>query len=58
MTKEELLALMKERQAGISESLAPREYVMACVDAMFEVAAEALADTASVPTFVQTQERD
>jgi uncharacterized protein YutE (UPF0331/DUF86 family) len=44
MTKEEFLQRMKERQSKISERLDPRTYLLTCVEVMFDIGAEALAD--------------
>jgi len=44
MTKEELLAKMLERQMKIPIGVPVSDYVLRCVEAMFDVAAEALAD--------------
>lgn len=41
--KADILALMHEKQKLISEAMSPRDYVLACVEVMFEVAAEVLA---------------
>jgi hypothetical protein len=46
MTKEELLAEMHRRQAGISEGLSIPDYTRRCIEVMFEVAAEVLAELA------------
>jgi hypothetical protein len=45
MTKEELLAEMRRRQAGISEGLSIPDYTRRCIEVMFEVAAEVLAES-------------
>jgi hypothetical protein len=44
MTKEQLLTRMREGQRAIPEMLPVRDYVRRCVEVMFDVAAEALAE--------------
>lgn len=44
MSRDELIARMKEGRESVSEALSPRDYLMACVDVMFGVAADVLAD--------------
>ena len=48
--KADILALMHEKQKLISEAMSPRDYVLACVEVMFEVAAEVLATTKTMKT--------
>jgi hypothetical protein len=44
MNRDELIARMQEGQRRVSEGMSPRDYILACVDVMFEVAADVLTD--------------